>query len=71
MNTLILSVIAFPGGALGLLFKVAIACVVLWGIFALLKWSGIAIPEPVRIIFICLCCILVIYWLFELFGMLT
>ncbi len=60
--------LAFPGGALGLLFKVAIACVIIWAIYALLQWAGVTIPRPVQIIFIALACILVIYWLFELFG---
>ena len=67
MNIIQLAAVAFPAGALGILFKVAIACIVIWGIIALVKWSGIIIPEPARIIFIVLACILLIYWLFELF----
>jgi hypothetical protein len=53
---------------LGLLLKVAIACVIIWAVYALLQWAGIAIPRPVQIIFIALVCILIIYWLFEIFG---
>ena len=56
------------GGMVGLLMKVAIACVVIWAIWALLQWAGITIPRPVQIIFIALVCILIIYWLFEIFG---
>lgn len=56
------------GGLLALLFKVAIACVIIWGIFALLSWAGVVIPQPIRIILICLGSLLAIYWLFELFG---
>lgn len=60
---------ALAGGALiALLLKVAIACVIIWAIYALLQWAGIAIPRPVQIILIALVCILVIYWLFEIFG---
>lgn len=61
---------AMFSGALGLLFKVAIACVIIWAIYALLQWAGITIPRPIQIIFIALVCILIIYWLFELFGLL-
>ncbi len=68
---LILAALAFPAGALGILFKVAIACVIIWAIYALLQWAGIAIPRPIQIVFIALACILVIYWLFELFGVLS
>jgi hypothetical protein len=57
-------------GLLGLLLKVAIACVVIWAIWALLQWAGITIPRPVQIIFIALVCILIIYWLFQIFGQL-
>jgi len=59
----------FPGGALGLLFKIAIFCVIIWGAWELIKWSGITIPRPVIIILTCVLCIVVIYWLFELLQM--
>lgn len=55
-------------GLVGLLFKVAIACVVLWAIYALLQWAGITIPQPVWIIITALVCILLIYWVFQIFG---
>lgn len=55
-------------GLVGLLFKVAIACVVLWAIYALLQWAGITIPKPVWIIITALVCILLIYWVFQIFG---
>jgi len=58
-------------GLLGLLLKVAIVCVVIWAIYALLAWAGITIPRPIQIILIALFCIIVIYWLFEIFGQLT
>ena len=60
--------VAFSGGLLGLLLKVAIACVIIWAIWALLQWAGVTIPRPVQIIFIALACILIIYWLFQIFG---
>ena len=71
MSLLMLATLALPTGALGLLFQVAIACICIWGIIALVRWAGWVIPEPVRIIFMCLVAILLIIWLFKLFGMLT
>lgn len=74
MNTLILTVIAaMPPSArelLWLLLYVAIACVVIWAIQRLLAWAGWTIPEPIKIIFIALLCILGIIWLFKFFGLL-
>lgn len=61
--------IVFPTGPFGLLFKIAIACVIAWGIWRLIVWLGWPIPEPVRIIFICVVSIIIIYWLFELLMM--
>ena len=66
MLTSILQVVAW-NGLEGLLFKVAVACVVIWGIYELVKWMGWTIPRPVQIILICLVCILLIYWAFEIF----
>ena len=66
ITLLTLAAIAFPSGVIGLLFKIAIICVVVWGIWALLQWAGVAIPRPVQIILICVICIILIYWLFEL-----
>ncbi len=43
----------------------------IWAIYALLAWAGITIPRPVQIILIALVCILIIYWLFEIFGSLV
>ncbi len=68
MITSQLLTIVVGGGLLGLLLKVAIACVIIWAIYALLQWAGITIPRPIQIILIALICILVIYWLFEIFG---
>ena len=51
MNLLpFLAVIPSSGGLIGLLVWVAIACIVAWAIIALIKWSGIPIPQPVWII---------------------
>lgn len=69
MNTLlILGALVVAGGLLGLLLKVAIVCVIVWAVYALLQWAGIAIPRPVQIILIALVCIVCIYWLFEIAG---
>lgn len=52
MHALILSVAVVPGvsGLIGILVWVAIAVLVAWGVIALVKWSGIPIPQPVWII---------------------
>lgn len=68
---LILGAALVAGGLIGLLVKIAILCVVVWAIFALLQWAGITIPRPVQIILIALFCILAIYWIVELFGVLA
>lgn len=71
MQTLfLLGAVVVAGGLLGLLLKIAILCVVVWAIFALLQWAGIAIPRPVQIILIALACIIAIYWLFQIAGQL-
>jgi len=67
MNTLLTFV--FSGSIVGLLFKIAIVCVIVWGIWELIKWMGIPIPRPVQIVLICIICIVLIYWLFELLQM--
>ena len=61
-----LAALAFPGGAIGLLFKIAIACVIIWAIEALLDWAGVVIPRPIWILIVAVACIILIYWLFEL-----
>lgn len=68
---MIILTLVLPGGLLGLLLKVAVCCVVIWAIYALLQWAGITIPRPVQIIIIALVCILIIYWLFQIFGALV
>ena len=60
--TLFLLAIALSG-IIGLLIKVAIFCVVIWAIFALMQWAatkGFVVPEPVRIILIAIVCIILI-----------
>lgn len=71
METILLAATLMAGGLIALLLKVAIACVIIWAIYALLQWAGITIPRPIQIILIALVCILVIYWLFEIFGSLV
>ena len=58
--------VAFPGGAIGLLFKLAILCVLVWVAWALLQWSGWEIPRPLYIIGCGIVAIVVIYLLFQL-----
>lgn len=47
MTPLILALLPSTGSLLGLFVWVAIAALVIWGIIALVKWSGIPIPQPV------------------------
>lgn len=67
MNQLLIATMAFTQGWLGVFFKIAIACVLVWGVVALIRSTEIVIPQPVVIVFTVLFCILVIFWLFELF----
>lgn len=69
MNLLLAATtIALPGSLLGVLLWVAVLAVVIWAVSALLQWSGITIPPPVKIIAIALVCIFLILLLFRLFG---
>jgi hypothetical protein len=71
MTPLLLVVSFTTSGLLGMLLWVAIAAVVVWAIIALVRWSGIPIPEPVRIILIALVCIFLIIFLFKIFGVIA
>jgi len=74
MNTLSLLATGSLGstsGLVGLLIYVAIVAVVVWGIIALVKWSGITIPQPVYIILVCLVCIFLILLIARAFGLVT
>lgn len=69
MNSLLL-LAALPSSAelLSLLVWVAIACVVVGGIIALIKWSGVQIPPPVVIIFWCFVAVAMILFIARVFG---
>ncbi len=71
MNTLLTIQAIGSGGLIGLLLRVAIACIIIWAIWALLQWAGITIPRPIIIIAIALISILIIIWLFQIFGSLV
>jgi hypothetical protein len=70
MTFLTLASIAFPGGAIGLLFKIAIVCVIVWVVWSIGTWllakSGKTVPYPLVIIFWGVVAIIIIYWLFQL-----
>jgi hypothetical protein len=55
------------GGLVALLIKLAIAAVVIWGIYALIQYMGWEIPRPVQIVLICLVSIAAIYILYAVF----
>ena len=53
MNTLLITLAVLPstGGLIGFLVWVAVAAIVIWAVIALVRWSGLPIPQPVIIIF--------------------
>lgn len=72
MNTLLLlAVLPSTGSLLSLLIWVAIACVVVWAIIALIKWSGVPIPQPVWIILTAFIAIALILFIAKMFGLVT
>jgi len=70
MNSLlaVLAVLPGTGSLIGLLVWVAIACIVAWAIIALIKWSGIPIPQPVWIILTAFIGIALILLIARFFG---
>lgn len=72
MSPLVLAAFSFSTSSLvGLLVWVAIACVVVWGVLALIKWSGVAIPQPVIIVFWCFVAIGLILLMAKFFGLMV
>lgn len=70
MNTLaLLSILPPTSGLIGLLIWVAIAAIVAWAIIALVKWSGIPIPQPVWIILTAFIGIFLILLIARAFGL--
>lgn len=59
------------GSLLGVLLWVAVAAVVVWAVIALVRWSGVPIPQPVIIILTALVAIFLIILLFRAFGLLV
>lgn len=69
MNSLLLlAALPSTGSLIGLLIWVAIAAIVCWAIVALVKWSGVPIPQPVWIILTALVGILLILFIAKVFG---
>lgn len=66
-----LAILPSSASLIGLLIWVAIAAVVIWAIIALVKWSGIPIPQPVWIILTAFVCIALIILIARLFGILV
>lgn len=56
---------------LSLLIWVAVACIVVWAIIALVRWSGIPIPQPVWIILTAFLGIALILFIAKVFGLVT
>ena len=56
---------------IGLFLWVAIACLVIWGIIALVKSSGIPIPQPVWIVLTVLIGVCLILLIGRFFGVLS
>lgn len=63
--------LASVNSMVGLLIWVAVAAIVVWAIIALVKWSGVQIPQPVWIILIALGSIILILIIARAFGFAT
>jgi len=48
------------GGWIGLLVDIAIVCVIIWAIYALIQWWGVTVPRPVQIFLTALAAIVLI-----------
>lgn len=71
MNTLIAVQQFFGGNIIGLLERIAIVCIIVWGIWQLVLWAGWTISRPIQIVAICLISILIIIWMFQIFAQLV
>lgn len=72
MNPLVtLALLPSTSSLIGLLVWVAIAAIVVWAIIALVKWSGVPIPQPVYIILAAFLGIALILLLARLFGLMV
>jgi len=68
MLTLLLAIAPSSGSLIQLLIWFAIAAIVCWAIFALVKWSGVPVPQPVWIILGAFVGIALIIFLARMFG---
>lgn len=69
---LTLAAVSFSSSSLiGLLVWVAIACVVVWAIISLVRWSGVQIPQPVIIVFWAFVSIALILLIAKFFGLMV
>lgn len=72
MNMLaLLALVPSTSSLVGLLVWIAIACIVAWAIIALIKWSGIPIPQPVWVILTAFIGIFLVLMIARFFGFLT
>lgn len=72
MNALfLLATLPSTGAMLSLLIWVAVACIVVWAIIALVRWSGVPIPQPVWIILTGFLGIALILFIAKMFGLVT
>lgn len=65
----LLAVLPSAGSLIGLLIWVAIAAIVIWAIVALIRWSGIPVPQPVWIILTAFIGIALILFIAHMFGL--
>lgn len=70
MNALLLAAAASfsVDGLIHAFIVLAIVALIIWGVFALVRYMGWAIPQPVIIVLTVLVGILMIVWLARLFG---
>ena len=70
MNLILAAADLATEGWIGLLFKIAVVCIVAAAIYKIVLWTEWPIPQPVWIVAGALIAILIIYWLIQLFQML-
>lgn len=56
---------------IGLFVWVAVAALIVWGVVALVKWSGVPIPQPVWIVLTVLIGVFLILLIARFFGIVT
>ena len=71
MNLILAAGLPSASALVSLLIWVAIAAIVVWAIIALVRWSGLPIPQPVWIILSAILGIVAILFIARAFGIIV